>query len=357
MSRRILIIEPDASGRAMMDRVLTAEGFSAETAASGVEARPLLDADRFEVVVVDELAGSRVALEEVRWMRRKYPTVPLVVTGALLSRRVMQELIRLRVADALAKPFTPVELRESVARAVEQRAAHHEQALEYDVAITDARRAIAAGLLDRARAPLARAQAMSPFDAEIMALWALLAELDGDDTAADHGYRAALALRTEEAAAAPDPHDGLARLAAYEGARPVAALSAKRAGQPLWLVTDPVVELRAAPAAPAPPVEGPVVVVLGLGIGAGAAAKQGDARRAPATLFFREGEGPRAFALLSGALRPESVASALAGLGPGPLVAAETTAQCLDLARVEALRGGASPATGAPSTPRPPVTR
>jgi DNA-binding response OmpR family regulator len=328
VSRRLLIIEPDASGRAMMDRVLSAEGFAADTAASGVEARPLLDADRYEVVIVDELAGSRTALEEVRWLRHKYPTVPVVVTGALLSRRVMQELIRLRVTDALAKPFTPAELRESVVRAIEQRTAHHEQALEYDVALTDARRAIAAGLPARARAPLARAQAMSPFDAEVMALWALLAELDGDDARADHGYRAALALRTEEATPAPDPHEGLARLAAYDGAGPVAALSPARAGQPLWLVADPATELRGPP-----PAEGPLVVVMGLGVGAGAAGKA----------FFRDGDGPCAFALLSGTLRPEVIAAA--ALGKGPLVAAEPTQAILDLARADELRredGGAT---------------
>jgi DNA-binding response OmpR family regulator len=323
MSRRILIIEPDAPGRAMMDRVLTADGFAPDVAASGVEARPLLDAGRYEAVIVDELAGSHTALEEARWLRRKYPTVPVIVTGALLSRRVMQELIRLRVTDALAKPFSPAELRESVARAIEQRTAHHEQALEYDVALTDARRAIAAGLPARARAPLARAQAMSPFDAEVMALWALLAELDGDDPCADHVYRAALALRTEEATPAPDPHEGLARLAAYEGARPVAALAPGRSGQPLWLVADPVVELRG----PAP-VEGPLVVVIGLGVGSGA----------PAKAFFRDGDGPRAFALLAGTLLPETVAAA--ALGQGPLVAAESTRSILDLARTDELRRG-----------------
>ena len=224
MSRRLLIIEPDAPGRAMMERVLSAEGFSADTAASALEARPLLDAGQVEAVIVDELGGSRTHLEEARWLRRKYPTIPVIVTGALLSRRVMQELLRLRVADALAKPFTPSELREAVTRAVEQKAAHHAEALEYDAALTDARRAIAAGVLLRARAPLSRAQALSPFDSEIMALWALLAELDGRDADADRGYRAALALRDEEASPPPDPHEGLARLAAYGEARPVVAL-------------------------------------------------------------------------------------------------------------------------------------
>jgi hypothetical protein len=251
--------------------------------------------------------------------------VPVVVTGALLSRRVMQELLRLRVAEALAKPFTPAELRDAVAHALEQRTAGHEQALEYDVAITDARRAIAAGFLERARAPLSRAQAMSPFDTEVMALWALLAELEGRDGDASRGYRAALALRDVETAPPPDPHEGLARLDAYGGARPVAALSPERASQPLWLVADPATELR--PGAPAP-VTGAHVVVVPLCLTA----------EGPAVLFFRDGGGPRAFALLAGALRPELVVAALAKLGTGPLAAVPGDA--LDLARIAALRAG-----------------
>ena len=48
-----------------------------------------------------------------------------------------------------------------------------------------------------------------------MALRALLAELEGHDTNADRGYRAALALRQDEDGTPPDPFEGLARLAAY----------------------------------------------------------------------------------------------------------------------------------------------
>jgi DNA-binding response OmpR family regulator len=329
VSRRVLIIEPDASGRAMMDRVLVGEGFAVDTAASAEEARPLLDAGQLDVVIVDELAGSANALEEARWLRRKYPTVPLVVTGALLSRRPMVELLRLRVADALAKPFTPGELREAVARALEQRTAGHEEGLEYDAALTDARRAIAAGVFRRARAPLSRAQTMSPLDAEIMALWALLAELDGNDRDADRGYRAALALRDDEASSPPDPHEGLARLAAYGGQRPATALGPERASVPLWLVSDAATELRG----PAP-VEGPHVVVMALGL-------QGPGPRPAGAVFFREGDGKAAFALLADALRPESVAPVLARLGTGALVTTEATRARLDLARIEALRGAA----------------
>jgi hypothetical protein len=41
---------------------------------------------------------------------------------------------------------------------------------------------------------------------------------------------------------------------------------------------------------------------------------------------------------MAGALRPEAVAAVLAGLGSGPLVAAEPTRASIDLARIEELR-------------------
>jgi CheY-like chemotaxis protein len=308
-----------------MDRVLAAEGFSPSVAGSMEEARAQLDAGGVELVIVDELAGGHGPLDEVRRLRDKYPSVPLVVTGALLSRREMQELVRLRVADALPKPFTPAELREAVARAVGTRAAHHVEALEFDAATTEARRAIASGALQQARPALARARAISPFDAETMALCALSAELAGDDDNAGRGYRAALALRDEEAPAPPDPREGLARLAVYGAARPVSALAHVGAAGPFWLVSDPVVELRHGPP---PMVEGARAIVLALGLTA----------EGPGTLFFREG-GPRALVIMAGAMRAETVAAALGQLGGGRVVAADPTRERLDLLRIEALLG------------------
>jgi hypothetical protein len=189
---------------------------------------------------------------------------------------------------------------------------------------------------------------MSPFDAEIMALWALSAELEGDDSGADHGYRAALALRDEEAGPPPDPHEGLARLAAYGGARPVQALSAERGAQPIWLITDAASELRGEA-----PVSGPHVALMALGLvpdgkaDNGSAASGGEAPGRPTVhLFFRDGEGLRAFALLPGSLRCESAVAAAAAIGKGPLVAGEATRARIDLDRAEELRRASAPPSG-----------
>ncbi len=157
-----------------------------------------------------------------------------------------------------------------------------------------------------------------------MTLRALLAELEGRDADADRGYRASLALRQDEDAAPPDPFEGLARLAAYGAARPTTTLPEHHKSQGIWVVTDPIRELREGP----PGGAAPGIVLLSLGL----------ATSGPGALFFRDGPGPRAFALMAGAAREEAVAAACARIGAGRLLGGEATRERLDLERVEALR-------------------
>lgn len=324
MIRRLLVIEPDTAGRAMMERALVMSGFVTEAAASIHDARSQLTAGDVDVVVVDELAGGRGLLDEVRWLRARHPTLPVIVTGTLLTPRTLQELLRLGVADALRKPFTPAELREACARALTRAQARHTEALEYAAALETAREEIAAGRPEAALPAVARAQAAAPFDAEAMALRALLAELEGHDTDADRGYRAALALRQDEDGTPPDPFEGLARLAAYGTTRPVASLPASRRSAGIWVVTDPVHELVEGP----PGGGAPGIVLLSLGLAATGAG----------ALFFRDGPGPCAFALMAGSPRASAVATACGLLGSGKLLGGDGTRERVDLDRVEALR-------------------
>lgn len=321
MSRRVVIVEPDAAGRTIMDRVLTAERYAVDAVASASEARALLGAGPpVELIVMDEMSERGALLEDVRALRREQPAIPVIVTGTLLVPRVLRELLRLRVEDALAKPFTPDDLREAVRRVLEQKTARRDEALELAAAVDAVRRAIVEGRLEDALPALRRAHATAPLDAEVMALLALTAELAGADDDADHGYRAALALRREEDTPAPDPHDGLARLAAYADARPTATLRPERAGAPVWVVTDPVAEL----GGPCPAGDAPCIALLALGVTADG----------PGAIYFRDGDGPRAFALMAGAARVESIEQAIVRLGGGRVVAAELTRATIDVARL-----------------------
>jgi DNA-binding response OmpR family regulator len=324
VSRRLLVIEPDPASRAMMERALATLGFAPETAASIHDARAGLDGGTIDAAIVDELAGGRGLLDEVRWLRARRSSLPVIVTGTRLAPRTLEEMLRLGAAEALRKPFTPMELREAVARAVARAGALHGEALEYAAALGAAREEIAAGRPVEAARAVARAQAASPLDAEAMALRALLAELDGRDADADRGYRAAIALRQDEDAAPPDPFEGLARLAAYAGARPTPSLTKSRGSEAIWIVTDPIHELPAGP--PGGDARGVALLSLGL------------AASGPGALYLREGSGPRAFALMAGSMRDGAVAAACARIGAGKLVGREATRERIDLDRAEAQR-------------------
>jgi len=246
MKRRVLVIEPDVTIRRMMERALSAGGF-APTSVPTIEAsRAALDGKAIEAAIVELRATNADGTDGVRALRADYPELPLVVTGTLMTPRVMQELIRARVDDVVPKPFTPRELTSAIERVLRGAQARGEGAMEYAAAMVAARRAIVEGRVKDALAPLERARAVSPLDAESMALFALCRELEGQDEDADRGYRAALALSTERISEDAMPLEGLARLRAYERAVAVETFE-HRGRNALWFVSDVVSELALGP--------------------------------------------------------------------------------------------------------------
>jgi DNA-binding NarL/FixJ family response regulator len=261
MSRRILIVEPDATIRRMLEYTLSAAGFAPTSTPTVETARALLDGKPMEAAVVEMRATNSDGTDGVRALRADYPELPLVVTGTLLTPRVMQELIRARVDDVVPKPFTPREIVLAVERVLNNARTRHNGALEYAAAMTNARRAIVEGRVRDAEAPLARARAVSPLDGEAMALYGLVCELEGHDREADRAYRAALALREERVTEDVSASEGLARLQAYAGARAVPTFD-HHGRRTLWFVSDAEAELSLGPVDAAKP----DVVVFTLGL-------------------------------------------------------------------------------------------
>jgi len=261
MNRRVLVIEPDATIRRMLEYALSAAGF-APTSTPTVEAsRALLDGTPMDAVILEMRATNSEGTDGVRALRADYPELPLVVTGTLLTPRVMQELIRARVDDVVPKPFTPREIGSAVERVLQNSRTRHNGALEYAAAMANARRAVVEGRLRDAEAPLARARAVSPLDGEAMAMLGLVAELMGHDRDADRAYRAALALHDERVTEDILPEEGLARLRAYAGARAVPTFE-HHGRSSLWFVSNAVDELALGPAGEAKP----DVIVFALGL-------------------------------------------------------------------------------------------
>jgi DNA-binding response OmpR family regulator len=314
VSKRVLLVEPDDTARALMSRVLIAEGLRIVGVRSLADVAP--DA-AFDLAIVDELAGDGAILAEVKRVQARYPALPLIVTGALMTPGVLVDVLRLGAIDALPKPFTPAELRAAAQRVVLRMSVGHDQAVAFASAIAAARDAIARETKGLAKAPLAVAQAASPFDAEAMALLSLLAELDGRDEAAGRGYRAALALGRDEDLAGPHPLEGLARLALYRDAVPVDRFPKELVGAPARIASD-VEDLEH--------LDSSEVTVLLLGVSPDATAA-----------YFRVSP-ERAFVLLAASGRPETVAAALDRIGIGRVSRVEGSAAPLDVERIERLR-------------------
>jgi DNA-binding response OmpR family regulator len=286
MNRRVLVIEPDATIRRMLEYALSAAGF-APTSTPTVEAsRAMLDGTPMDAVVLEMRATNSEGTDGVRALRADYPEMPLVVIGTLLTPRVMQELIRARVDDVVPKPFTPREITSAVERVLRNARTRHNGALEYAAAMANARRAIIEGRLRDAEAPLARARAVSPLDGEAMALLGLVAELEGHDRDADRAYRAALALQEERVTEDVLPSEGLARLRAYAGARAVPTFE-HHGRHTLWFVSDAANELALGPVGK----EKPDVIVFTLGL---VPAETG-------TLYARIGADKQAFLIATSA--------------------------------------------------------
>jgi DNA-binding response OmpR family regulator len=261
MNRRVLVIEPDATIRRMLEYALSAAGF-APTSTPTVEAsRAMLDGTPMDAVVLEMRATNSEGTDGVRALRADYPEMPLVVIGTLLTPRVMQELIRARVDDVVPKPFTPREIVSAVERVMRNARTRHNGALEYAAAMANARRAIVEGRLRDAEAPLARARAVSPLDGEAMALLGLVHELEGHDRDAARAYRAALALQEERVTEDVLPSEGLARLHAYAGARAVPTFE-HHGRHTLWFVSEAANELALGPAGK----QKPDVIVFALGL-------------------------------------------------------------------------------------------
>ena len=261
MNRRILVIEPDSTIRRMLERALSAAGFVPTSAPTVEAARSLLDRSAPDAAVLELRSTNSGGADGVQALRADYPELPLVVTGTLLTPRVMQELVRARVDDVVPKPFTPREIVSAIERVLRHSRTRHDGALEYAAAMANARRALVEGRALDAVSPLARARAVSPLDSEAMALFGLASELLGHDQDADRAYRAALALSGERITEDTLPSEGLARLEAYAGARPVPAFD-HHGRKTLWFVSNPVTELARGPVA----AEKADVLVFSLGL-------------------------------------------------------------------------------------------
>lgn len=105
---RCLVVDDDADIRQGLQDYLQRFGFAVSLAADGAQMRRQVNAERFDLVVLDLLLPDEDGLSLCRWLReRGLPVLMLTALGDPASRVAGLEM---GADDYLAKPFEPREL-------------------------------------------------------------------------------------------------------------------------------------------------------------------------------------------------------------------------------------------------------
>lgn len=128
---RILVVDDNAANRDMLTRRLDREGYSVDAAANGREALAKLEAENFDLVLLDivmpELDGFAV-LQSIRADPR-WQEVAVIMISALDEIRSVVRCIEMGAEDYLPKPFDPVLLRARIGAILDRKRMRDEERL------------------------------------------------------------------------------------------------------------------------------------------------------------------------------------------------------------------------------------
>lgn len=107
---RILVVEDDSAINDIVTTQLGRAGYEVEPAFSGTEAKRLLDAEDFDLVITDLMLPGMTGEEVVGQIRAHDELTPILVLSAKTAAADKVELLSLGADDYLTKPFDLDEL-------------------------------------------------------------------------------------------------------------------------------------------------------------------------------------------------------------------------------------------------------
>jgi CheY-like chemotaxis protein/anti-sigma regulatory factor (Ser/Thr protein kinase) len=121
--KKILVVDDEPALRDLFGEVLTRAGYSVETAADGVEALERLNADSFDLLLLDVWMPRMTGLEVLAQMRQGHSPVRVIITTGDTTPATLLTAIREQAYRYISKPCEPKALVEIVQGALEAPAA------------------------------------------------------------------------------------------------------------------------------------------------------------------------------------------------------------------------------------------
>jgi response regulator RpfG family c-di-GMP phosphodiesterase len=119
--RRCLIVDDEPAMRAVLCRLMRADGFECVQAASGVEALAALDAQPIPLVLSDYHMPELDGAELLQTIQQRWPGTAVVIITAISDVNLAVRCLDAGALDYLTKPFSTEELRARVLQALEKR--------------------------------------------------------------------------------------------------------------------------------------------------------------------------------------------------------------------------------------------
>jgi two-component system response regulator PilR (NtrC family) len=120
-SPRVLVVDDERGMRDFLEIFFRREGMPVATAASVPEARALLEADDFDLVMTDVQMPGESGLGLLRFVKESAPETIVIVITAFATTETAIEAMKQGAYDYLTKPFKIDELRLVVGKALEKK--------------------------------------------------------------------------------------------------------------------------------------------------------------------------------------------------------------------------------------------
>jgi two-component system phosphate regulon response regulator PhoB len=115
-SRRILIVDDDESVRSLLRMTLPEDGYQIDEATDGERALALVEERVPDLVLLDWKMPGRHGSLVLDELKSRHPQLPVIVLTAEIAEHHRNLAESLKVDVFLTKPFSPLELLETIER-------------------------------------------------------------------------------------------------------------------------------------------------------------------------------------------------------------------------------------------------